>query len=306
MYRKYKDSYVIYISGPDGSGKSTVIENLCKSLTVDNIHVRTFHHVNDVLDRRLMLKRVSDFSKYIPLRPLRVRIEILLHEMYYVIKFTRKLNQERKKSNFILVDRCIIDKVCSAYVRNLNYLYRVRLVLSWFFPRPSSTVIIYADAYKIVSRKQELTHGEILKYYNILNKFRNSSWKKIVVQNDNVDEAVEVLKEKLNSTKFDLKKLFYLDNELVPIIKKYNLTQNSLNNTGFKDIEGNILIKRGGDIDSIVNSVTLKSLRKDINETRYFIEEYRLVDRVKFRFYDDNGFFIYQFDIRIENYGSAS
>ena len=306
MFRRYKDNYVVYISGPDGSGKSTIIEGLVKSITKDNIHVRTFHHVNDVLDRELMFTKVSKITKHISWKPLRVRCETFLVEVYYLIKFRKKLKQESRKCNLIIVDRCIIDKVCSAYVRNLKYLYRVRRVLSRFFPRPNSTIIIYANADEIVGRKKELSRVEVLKYYDFLDKLGDSKWNKLVVKNRNVDSAIRDIREWLYSLKFEMNKLHYSDSELVPIIKKHRLIHKSLNNTGFMETEGSILIKRAGDIDSVVDSITLESIRRDVKAIKYCTEEHNLGDRVKFRFYDANRFFIYQFDIRIEHYGATS
>ena len=201
--KKVNSTLVISFMGVDGSGKSTLINELKKKLSnnynkIKYLHLRPYFILSDK-----STVNCNPHAKKNSKAQLQSFIQILIWLFMYRVFFYINL---RKKNNLIIFDRyahdLLIDKVRYGY----NLPKKITKYILNLFPEPNLWVILKAPINVIEIRKKELSKKELLRqmksYINFAKKKNNSitldTRKKIKI---NVSLIVKKLKNIVNQQK---------------------------------------------------------------------------------------------------------
>jgi thymidylate kinase len=163
---------VLAFYGPDGAGKSTVIELLCQSefireayRTVQGKHTRP--HVLPPFS--WYLNPFKSESERLAGRPARSvepvsQFKAIVFALYYALDFFigRIINLRflfSRKSHLLIYDRFVLEFAYQPVFKSMPKI--ARSWLSWAAGRPTMTAFIYADPVVIRSRKPELEEEEV-------------------------------------------------------------------------------------------------------------------------------------------------
>jgi len=135
---------IILFAGPDGSGKSTLSENLSKQ-------------IQNSIRKYFGYTRKDVFIQY-P-RCLK-RLYTLFSDMVWILK-----NRNRK----IIADRYIYDNLVNTII-DKNPSFFIYLFLSIIYPRPKYVFLLSGDVGKIFYRKKEISKDRIKRFSDIYSK----------------------------------------------------------------------------------------------------------------------------------------
>ncbi|NQX84861.1 MAG: hypothetical protein HRT67_02975 [Flavobacteriaceae bacterium] len=152
--------FSIAFLGPDGSGKSTVIEGVVTSelpfRRVDYFHLKPFPTKNGMTSQT-----VTDPHALPPYSVLKSYLKLCVFIMQYNYGWLINIITLKIKSSLIIFDRyyddIIVDHKRYRYGGNVGMAKLVR----WFIPKPNLYVILTAAPEIIHSRKQEVTIDEL-------------------------------------------------------------------------------------------------------------------------------------------------
>ena len=210
IIRAFKKQYMIVLVGPDGSGKTTLID----MLESDSINIfrsgknrfKVFHHRPHVLPNiaHIFKKEINEKEVYdlnfnphseIVSNPIISFIKLIYYAFDYIIGYLVKLIPIQRKNKFIIFDRYffdfIVDQKRSAIHLNKNL---ATLIYKLIIPKPNQVFFIKVDAQKARDRKKELplkSIEDINRKYDLL----SGSLKNFhVIHNDNLDQAYNLLR----------------------------------------------------------------------------------------------------------------
>lgn len=169
---RYK-GYSIGFTGPDGSGKTTVINMLCDILTkvysnIDLHHFRPtlFGNLGDIAYNAKLKKNVdTEYNK--PHRGKRVGIfssclRLLYYSTDYILGYFIRVRSILQKRSLVIFDRYYTDIICDNRRSRIYLNYRF---LYWFgklfIPSLNYNILLTANIDTILSRKQELDKDSI-------------------------------------------------------------------------------------------------------------------------------------------------
>ena len=160
--------FSIGFTGPDGSGKTTIINTLVAELNTIYKKIPLYHfrptmfgNIGDVAHAAGLKKEVDhNFNK--PHRGVRTSIisslcRLVYYTNDYILGYICKIHRELFKRNIIIFDRYFTDIICDSR-RSRIYLGPKFLYL-WnkcFIPTLDYNILLTANAYTILSRKNEL------------------------------------------------------------------------------------------------------------------------------------------------------
>lgn len=201
---------VIVFVGPDGSGKSSVIEGISKKFSDLDYSIKKYH---------IRLKIFPELKTGLGISSMRGKITIAsecprerkpekrsflsklaswLVVCYYALEFfvgKIVISGNKRKYDYIIFDRYFYDFYTQPTTRDL--IWNVRKVLSFFITKPDIIIHLCADPQVVFNRKKELSVHEIEvqnKYMSaFLTNHRNAY--KIINDRKSIDEIIlEVFK----------------------------------------------------------------------------------------------------------------
>ena len=210
--RAFHKQYMIVLVGPDGSGKTTLIENLIEeSKTIFRSkpeRFQVFHHRPHVLPNiaQIFKKELNEKEEFnLNFNPHSAKqsnqfisfIKLLYYVLDYVLGYFIKLIPLQRESKFIIFDRYyydfIVDQKRSAISVNRNlaiWLYKI------FIPKPNKVFFIKVEPVAAHKRKKELSIEAITlindKYDRLLSDIDNF---KVIVNEDLEVSTKELLFE---------------------------------------------------------------------------------------------------------------
>lgn len=201
-YYKEKYSYELYnlvISGPDGVGKSFIINKLKKTFNFIKDDFSLNHHMNNIKNK---IEKQNLAFKIINKILLNI-LSILRFEFRYKKNlnyiFLKKLNFGLNITERFYIDRMVIFKLLKKNL--LSYLF-IRFIFS--YPIPTKIILLNANTNKIYKNKQELSPN-LIALYNPLMKiyFKKFKLKYLEIDNFYDDKTFEkiinfIIKENLN------------------------------------------------------------------------------------------------------------
>lgn len=202
----YQRGLFITISGPDGSGKTTIInlinEHLSKINPPINLHYRPklIPNISDIGIKFNLIKN-ADRRYHIPHRSKKNGIaqscvRLLYYLSDYIFGYYFKILPMRWRKHIIIFDRYYTDLVSDGERASifLNYKFIYSLII--FVPTSYYNFIIKADKFKILSRKNELTPDAIEEIYVRLNYICERNPKYYSINNNDMpeDAVLKILK----------------------------------------------------------------------------------------------------------------
>ena len=152
--------FTICFLGPDGSGKSTIIEGLLKEdlpfAQYNYFHLKPFPQKGSV-----EIQVVTDPHKYKPYSLLKSYCKLLFFVYQYNKGWASHILPLKSKSSLVVFDRYYDDIL----VDNKRYRYggnvSIAKLVRYFIPKPDIYFILTTDANIIHKRKQEVSLKEL-------------------------------------------------------------------------------------------------------------------------------------------------
>ena len=194
---KFNPTIVIAFMGVDGSGKSTLIKHLNKSLKknykkIKNLHLRPYFFLTD---KSIVNKNPHDQK---PVRTQFVSfIMIIVWLIIYYIFFLINLN---KKNQLIIFDRYVHDLLIDKVRYRFNLPIKFTQYVLNLFPKPHLWIILKAPIKLIEKRKKEMPTDELRRqmseYLTILKKKKNLL---ILDTKNNIPKNILLIVKKMKS-----------------------------------------------------------------------------------------------------------
>jgi len=180
---KYKQSLWLAFLGPDGSGKSSVIEGVKERLNpetftaVEVIHLRPHIGLNNMQKKNFSVvadnphgeKCRSQFSSI---------IKIMYFFFDYTLGYFIKIKPLLKNNTLVIFDRYYYDLLVDPKRYRYGGLMWFARLIGRFIPRPNLVILLNASAKTIQSRKQEVSAEETARqtgaYINLANNMKNA------------------------------------------------------------------------------------------------------------------------------------
>ncbi len=152
---------VVAVLGPDGAGKSTLIENLGQRFSALGVPWRRFHWRVPWTVAERPWSPVPDPHA----RPPRGTLPSVAKVLWYLITawpcWWRNVRPFTRRGGWVVLDRCFTDLLCDP--RRYRYggpRWLARLVAA-LMPRPDRVLVLAGDAGAIAARKQEVAFAEL-------------------------------------------------------------------------------------------------------------------------------------------------
>lgn len=167
------------MTGPDGSGKTTILTEVESKLNDVYREVKVFHFRPTVIPRiaevfnKAGLKKEVDVDYTNPHRGGKTsKSSSLFRLFYYIIDYIYGYYKAVKPVLFrrgvVIFDRYYTDIITDSKRSRINVNYKTIFLLKKLVPNMNYNFLIYVDPDKILNRKQELTKDQIVEIYKKL------------------------------------------------------------------------------------------------------------------------------------------
>ncbi|MDC1505120.1 hypothetical protein N8475_08035 [Winogradskyella sp.] len=193
----------ISFTGPDGVGKTTVIDKLIHLLTSHHSEVHLFHHrptvignISNVAKEIGVLEKINDnytephrgkkkgvFSSF---------LRLCYYSVDYIFGYWLKIKKPLFRREVVIFDRYYTDIIADSR-RSSIYLNR-KFLYYWgkvFIPKMNYNFLFTADVDVILGRKQELDKKGIEDINSKLNYLSNKKGYYLIKNNGTADEAIK-------------------------------------------------------------------------------------------------------------------
>lgn len=192
------------LSGPDGVGKSTYLNEIKSKLQNTIFTSITLKHW-----RPNLFPNISDFSKFdfnlnknykvnnLPPRKKAGKwgaIRILIYTLDYIFGYYFLDRKQRKGLNLLFYDRHFIDMIIHPERFGINSFYRIIMVLIFYIvPKPNYMLFLFDTPQNISTRKSELSGEEIDSQIEIMTKLKKLSKRIITINVSNIDDTTRMI-----------------------------------------------------------------------------------------------------------------
>lgn len=173
-YLKGDIGFSIGFTGPDGAGKTTVIDTMIEDLGDVFRKAHVYHHFRPMLFGNISdvahsagIKKTVDKNYDDPHRggktnALSSMLRLAYYSMDYILGFFPKVRSVTRGNGMVIFDRYFTDIVCDSRRTRIylpyKWLYRYG---RWFIPQLDYNILLTASAETILGRKRELDRAGI-------------------------------------------------------------------------------------------------------------------------------------------------
>lgn len=164
----YPKGYSIGFTGPDGVGKTTVIELLCKNLETVYSKVNLYHfrplligNLSEVAHKAGIKKEVDrNYSQ--PHRGKKTNIisslfRLSYYSIDYLVGYFKSVRKEIEKRQIVIFDRYFTDIICDSRRSRIHLPYKFLYAFGkCFIPSLDYNILLTASSETILARKKEL------------------------------------------------------------------------------------------------------------------------------------------------------
>jgi len=164
----------ISFNGPDGSGKTTILELALKDLTKafrtgDNnlFHFRPslFPRIAEIGRKARVISSVDENYQ----NPHRAKasnyfgsiFRLVYYSLDYILGYFIRIRPKLVHRELVIFDRYFYDMIADPGRSRISLPFRLLKLCSYFIPSPKSSFFIYAKPKNILERKQELTKEKV-------------------------------------------------------------------------------------------------------------------------------------------------
>lgn len=154
-------SLVISFLGPDGSGKSTIIDGVMAGKLPFNdtsyFHLKPIHPLKGNGENVVVI----DPHKNLPYSTWKSYLKLLFFVFQYNLGWLKNILLLKQKGNLVIFDRYYHDMLVDS--RRYRYGGKIKAAqfISRFIPKPDMFFVLTADAKVIYARKQEVPFEEL-------------------------------------------------------------------------------------------------------------------------------------------------
>ena len=196
---------MIVFEGTDGSGKSTIIEAISKSLKDSYPEIDYYHW------RPCFIKKgrknaqgenivVSDPHAQIPYGKLKSFAKFMFFNADYILGYLFKIKKQINAGHLVIFDRYYYDYYLDKIRYRLTISDKTLDFFKSFIHKPDITFLLVGDPKVLYERKKEISVDEIAEQVHRLlknqDKFSNSV---IVDVNQSIDNVVSAVMEKIRT-----------------------------------------------------------------------------------------------------------
>lgn len=174
-YFLFPQGEFISFSGPDGSGKTTILELALKDLKKafrvgDNnlFHFRPtlFPRIAEI-GRKAMVISSIDENYQNPHRGKTSNIfsslfRLVYYSLDYILGYFIRVRPKLVRRELVIFDRYFYDMIGDPERSRISLPFRFLKLFSYLIPSPQSSFFIYAESENILERKQELTKEKVI------------------------------------------------------------------------------------------------------------------------------------------------
>jgi len=187
------------LTGPDGSGKTTVLNSVEGSLANIFREVNLFHFRPSVIPRiaevlkNIGLKREVDVDYSKPHRGGEVgKISSFVRLSYYVfdyiVGYFLVVRPALFKRHVVIFDRYFTDVMSDSLRSRIGINYKIIFLFRKIVPKMNYNFFIFVEPQEILNRKQELTREQINVIYDKLNYICNNDPSYVIIDNNSSPE----------------------------------------------------------------------------------------------------------------------
>jgi len=178
---------MIAVEAPDGTGKTTFIDNMvvsiAKTFVADVSKSKIYHHRPNILpnigavgEKVGVMKQDKNFTEPHRAKPvgfISSLIRMVYYWMDYAIGVPIILRKNAQFDKITIFDRYIYDFLVDPYRTRIKLPYWIRKIFSRLVKQPRIVFVLDADTDTIYARKQELSKEEIERQLNEFRKLSN-------------------------------------------------------------------------------------------------------------------------------------
>jgi len=157
---RYPTGLLVAVLGPDGAGKTTLIEGLRRELSGTFRSVQTFRFRPDIFHRNLPGAEPHPHAKSLRSRSLSI-LKVVYWCGDYALGYLIKVRSKLIRSDLVIFDRyyddILVDPIRYRYGGSRRLIKFVRHIV----PRPDITLILDASEDQMLARKSELPREEL-------------------------------------------------------------------------------------------------------------------------------------------------
>jgi thymidylate kinase len=182
---------VIVFLGPDGSGKSTIIEGLLHQTLPFRRY--DYFHLKPIPQKENAVQQVvTDPHQYKPYSFLKSYIKLLFFVYQYNMGWLKHITRLKIKSSLVIFDRYYDDVLADHKRYRYGGSKTIAKFIRYFIPKPDLYFILTADADIIHKRKQEVPLEELQRQ---INEYRSLEDKKRYINMDVSNTPKEIVLE---------------------------------------------------------------------------------------------------------------
>ena len=163
----------VVLAGPDGSGKSTIINKVAAlldkvypSISIEHLHPKLLPRLQDI-KKKIISQKVEGFkNSEWEMRNqkksfLKSLITVTYYTLNYILGYFLIIFPKLVKGELVLYDRYCYDFLIDPKSKGIMLPEFIVKIFLFFIPKPNKGIFLYVDPSKLINRKNEIPIEEV-------------------------------------------------------------------------------------------------------------------------------------------------